>query len=141
MSEANDNYVRDEFTKNAVEAAIRISLIALLVYWCFLIFKPFLIPVLWAIIISVAVYPLYLKFEALFGEKKKIALIVFTLIALSILIVPSIMLVGSLAETAQDLAEKFQEGAFHVPPPPEKIATWPIVGESLFKLWSSALRN
>jgi predicted PurR-regulated permease PerM len=124
-----------------VEAAIRISLIALLAFWCFMIFKPFLIPVLWAIIISVAIYPVYLKFESLFGKRKKLAITVFTIIALSILIVPSVMLVGSMVETAQDLAAKLQAGALHIPPPPETVASWPIVGETLFKLWSGASAN
>ncbi len=140
MSESNNN-PNDEFTRNAVDAAIRISLIALLAYWCFLIFKPFLIPVLWAIIIAVAIFPLYQKFEALFGEKKKIALALFTLIALSILIVPSVMLIGSMVETAQELAGKMQEGALQIPAPSEKVADWPIVGESLYKLWNGASVN
>ena len=141
MSELNQNQTSNEFSRNAVEAAIRISLIAMLVFWCFMIFKPFVIPVLWAIIIAVAIFPLYQKFEALFGEKKKIALIVFTLIALSLLIVPSIMLLSSMVETAQSLAEKMQQGGLQIPAPPEKVATWPLIGETLFKFWSNASQN
>ena len=140
MSKSNKN-LNDEFTRNAVDAAIRICLIALLAYWCFLIFKPFLIPVLWAIIIAVAIFPLYLKFEALFGKQKKIALTVFTLLALSILIVPSVMLISSTVETAQVLAGKMQAGALQIPAPPDKVADWPIIGESLFSLWSNASEN
>ncbi|WNM57583.1 hypothetical protein [Candidatus Nitrospira allomarina] len=35
----------EEFTKNAVEAAIRIGLVVLWVGWCFLILRPFVIPI------------------------------------------------------------------------------------------------
>lgn len=141
MSENGVTKLRDDFSKNAVEAVIRISLIALMVYWCVMIFRPFIMPVLWAIIIAVAIYPLYLKFEALFGKKKKLALIIFTLIALSILLVPSVLLLGSLVDTAQTLAAKLQEGGLHIPPPPADVASWPIVGKTIFSIWSGASEN
>lgn len=141
MTTPNEIYLKNEFSNNAVDAAIRITLIALLTYWCFLIFKPFLIPVLWAIIIAVAIFPLFQKFEALFGEQKKLALILFTLIALSILLVPSIMLFSSMAETAQEFAKSMRDGSLHIPPPPEKVAGWPVIGESIYKLWNATSKN
>lgn len=130
-----------EFSSNAVDAAIRISLIALLAYWCFLIFKPFLLPVLWGIIIAAAIFPLFQKFEALFGKKKKLALILFTSIVLSILLVPSMLLFGSMVETAQALAKTMQAGTYQIPPPSEKVAGWPVIGESVYQLWNAASDN
>ncbi|HIL77534.1 MAG TPA: AI-2E family transporter [Methylococcales bacterium] len=141
MSELNKTLVTNDSAKDAVDTAIRISLIALLAYWCFLIFKPFLIPVLWGIIIAAAIFPLFQKFEALFGKQKKLALILFTTITLSILLVPCIMLIGSMAETGQALAKAMQEGTLQIPPPSEKVAGWPVVGESIYDVWKAASDN
>ena len=141
MTEPNQPIDTLAISKSAIDTAIRLGFVALLAYWCLLIFMPFLIPVLWGIIISVAIYPLYLKFEALLGGRKKLALILFTLIALSILIVPSVMLAVSMADTAQDLAQSLEEDTFKIPPPPENVADWPVIGQPLHDLWSNASRN
>jgi len=138
MSEQNTTSIAEN---HSLDSAIRISLVAILVYWSFLIFKPFLIPVLWAVIISVAIFPLFLKFEALFGEKKKLALILFTLISLSILIVPSFFLINSIIETVKTLSDTVQAGSIDIPHPPKHIAEWPIIGEQLFSLWNAASEN
>ena len=44
----------------AIEVAIQIGLIALLALWCFQIAAPFISPIVWAGIIAIGVYPLYL---------------------------------------------------------------------------------
>ena len=44
------------FMKRTVEAAIRIGVIAGLIAWCFLIARPFLVPIIWGAIIAVAVF-------------------------------------------------------------------------------------
>ena len=141
MSETNEIYEKNVSPKNAIDVAINITLIALLAYWCFLIFKPFLIPVLWGIIIAAAIFPLFQKFEKLFGNHKKVALILFTTIALSILLVPSVMLFSSMAETAQSIAKSMQEGTLQISPPSKNVAEWPVVGETIYKFWNAASNN
>ena len=124
-----------------IDTAIRISLVALLAYWSFLICKPFVVLLIWSIIIAVAIFPLFKKFEILFGEKKKLALILFTLLLLSILIVPSFLLISSMIETARGLAETMQTGTLHIPPPPRNVAEWPVIGKHIFSLWTAASEN
>ena len=138
MSEPN---ITHSISDHPIDTAIRISLVAMLAYWSFLICKPFLILLIWSIIIAVAIFPLFKKFEILFGEKKKLALILFTLLALSILIVPSILLINSMIETAKGLAETMQTGTLHIPPPPNNVAEWPVIGKHIFSLWTAASEN
>lgn len=52
-----------------MEAAIRIGLVALLVTWCFLIVRPFIAPVVWGIIIAVAIHPLYARLVSVLGGR------------------------------------------------------------------------
>ncbi len=47
--------------------AIRLGLVFLLVAWCFRIVQPFLILILWATVITVAVYPAYGRLAAGLG--------------------------------------------------------------------------
>ena len=110
MAEPRQMTVDLASSKRTIDTAIRIGLLALVVYWCLHIFKPFLIPVLWAIIIAVAIRPLYVKFESLLGGKQKLALSLFTIIALAILIIPSVLLASSMVDTVQHIAKRLAEG-------------------------------
>ena len=118
-------------THQALEAAIRIGFVALLLVWCFEIIKPFIIPVLWGGIIAVAVFPLFRKLRDITGQRTGLAALLFTLIFLVLLIVPVYMFAGTLVEGMQALSQQFQDGKLIIPPPPEKVSGWPIIGESL----------
>ena len=50
-----------EFINNAKEAALHIGLLFLTIFISFIIFKPFLVPVVWGIIIAIALYPVFKK--------------------------------------------------------------------------------
>ena len=58
-STGNKQVQEREFLNMATEATIRIALVALLAAWCFQIVRPFILPVVWAIIIATAVFPGY----------------------------------------------------------------------------------
>jgi predicted PurR-regulated permease PerM len=141
MAEPNQMTVDLASSKRTIDTAIRIGFIALLVYWCLYIFKPFLNPVLWAIIIAVAVYPFYLRFESLLGGRKKLALSLFTMIALAILIIPTVMLGTSLVETVHGVTTGLGDGTLQVPPPPDSVASWPLVGKKVHAAWGAAADN
>ena len=130
-----------EVSARVIDIALRLSVIALIILWSFSIFKPFLMPVLWAGIIAVAVYPMYLHLERWLGGRRKLALTVFTLLALSVLIVPTVMLANSTVTSAQSLSEDLEEGTLEIPPPPASVAEWPLVGQKLFRIWQGASTN
>ena len=129
------------FNRRAIEAAIRIGLIFLLVIWCFNIVRPFVLLVLWGAILAVAVYPLFEKLQSVLGGRKKLAATLMTLTALAMLVTPSVMLSGSAIENSQTLASQMKEGTLRIPPPSDKVQTWPLVGEKLYTAWSLASTN
>ena len=129
------------FVRRAVEASIRIGLVALLVAWCFQIVRPFIEPVVWGIIIAVAVYPAYRKIETAVGGRRAIAATVFTVLMLILLIGPSVMLAGTLADSAQGLATDLSDRTLSIPPPPERVGSWPIIGPQLERFWRLASSN
>lgn len=126
---------KNDHVSNNIESFIKTALIFFIIYACFLIFKPFLIPVVWAIIIAVAVYPLHLKLMKIMSNKSGLSATLISLLLLAILIVPTIMFLDSLIVSMQDLSGKLQEGSFSVPPPPDNVAEWPVVGKSINGTW------
>ena len=82
-------------TQKPSAAALRIGFVGLLVVLSYLILKPFLFVIMWGIIIAVGIYPLFKKFAALLGNRKKLASTIITLFALALLIVPSYFLMES----------------------------------------------
>jgi predicted PurR-regulated permease PerM len=124
-----------------VEAAIRIGLVALLVAWCFQIVRPFIVPVVWGIIIAVAIYPSYCRLESLFGGRRATAAMVCTIMMLAVLIVPSVMLAGTAAESAQRLARDMSDGTISVPLPPDGVSGWPVIGKPLDQFWRLSSEN
>ena len=129
------------FHRRAIEAAIRIGLVFLLVLWCFYIVRPFILLILWGAIIAVAVYPLFEKLQAMLGGREKLAATLMTLIALAMLVIPTVMLSGSAIENSQTLAEQMEAGTLSIPPPSDKVESWPLVGEKLHRAWSLASNN
>ncbi|HFD81591.1 MAG TPA: AI-2E family transporter [Gammaproteobacteria bacterium] len=141
MADCSNPEKERRFQRRAVDAAIRISLLAGLVVWCFNIVRPFLLPVLWGAILAVAIYPLFLRLRALLGGREKLASVLITLVALAILITPTVMLTDSLVHRSKNLAAEIEAGTLSVPPPPAKVRQWPVVGERLYEAWSLSSTN
>jgi predicted PurR-regulated permease PerM len=130
-----------DYLNRAVEVSIHVGLIILLVSACFLILRPFIPPVTWGIVVAIAAYPAYRKLETLLGDRRKLAALFFTVILLAALIVPIALLAGTLVDGVQTLSARLKEGALIIPPPPPKVATWPIIGTSLNRVWTLASTN
>ena len=141
MSNSSRSEEDKAFHKKTMDAAIRIALLALLVLWCFNIVRPFIMPVLWGAIMAVAIYPLFVKAYAAFGGRQKLTATLITLLALAILIVPTVMLSGSMIESSKTLAADIEAGTLTVPPPSDKVKDWPLIGEKLHSAWSLASTN
>ena len=98
-------------------------------------------PVIWGIIIAVATYPGYCRLLAPLGERRGLAATVVALLMLVLLIGPTIILAETLVDGAQQLAKGLTDGTLQIPPPPESVAAWPVVGTPLSKFWDLASVN
>jgi len=124
-----------------IEIAIKIGVLALLIGWCFLILKPFISPVIWGVIIAVAVYPLYTWLKAKLGNRPKLAAAVMIIFALLIIILPSFKLAGSMIDGIKQLNERLHNGSVHLPSLPAGVGDLPIIGPSVEKVWEEATVN
>ena len=132
---------QNTFTQDSIEAVIRIGLLLLLASWCFKIITPFIVPVMWGVIIAVAVYPLFCKLKNMLGGRNKLATIVYTLVTLACLITPTVMISDSILETSSDITERHEAGALKIPPPDESVKEWPLIGEKTHSFWTQASEN
>ena len=128
---------RDQM-KLALEASVHIGLAILLIAACLLILLPFIPLVAWGIVIAVAAYPRFQKLQRALGGRGVLSATVFTVALLALLILPMVLLAGTLVDGIQTLGAHLKEGTLAVPPPPAGVATWPIIGSPLNKLWGLA---
>ncbi len=132
---------RDDHVSRALEVSVNVGLFILLAAASFLILRPFLPLIAWGVIIAIAVHPGYRRVASLLGGRKTLAAVICTIFLFALLILPVILLTGSLVEGFQSLAGYLKEGMPTIPPPPPRVATWPIVGARLNDVWELASKN
>ncbi len=121
----------DVFMRRTVEVAIRVAVIAGLIAWCFLIARPFLVPIVWGAIIAVAVFHGYERLRIVLGGRRVTAAVLITLLMLVLLVVPSVLLGELLVSGARNLVDFFERGELQIPPPPQSVTGWPLIGEPI----------
>lgn len=129
------------FLNNTLEAAIRIGILFIMIMWCFQIVEPFLSIILWGIILAVTIYPLHVKLKVKLGGRNLLSAILLTLLLLLVIIIPCLLLGGSLVSGLKNLVELYREGQLAIPPPPDSIQSWPVIGNEFHKLWKTAAEN
>lgn len=122
----------------ALEASIHIGLAILLTIACFLILRPFVPLLSWGIIIGVAAYPAFQKLQKALGGRGGLSAALFTLLLLALLVVPGILLGGTVVGGIQSLVAHFKEGKLIIPPPPANVENWPLIGTPVKSLWGRA---
>lgn len=132
---------QESYITKAVELVIRISVLILIVGWCFLIMAPFLSLVIWAVIIAIANYPIFSFLKKKFGDRGKLAATLITVSFLLLILLPSFLLADSLFEGIQHLQTIYQRGDFSIPPPDERVKSWPAFTKPVIDLWKLASEN
>lgn len=131
---------QDEKVQLAIEIAIKLGLLSLIIYISYLIAKPFIGIVVWGIIMAVALSPLITMIDKYVGNRKRV-IIGFTLFVIAGLLIPTYMLSGSMIETSSTLVHAMKEGNITIPPPTENVKEWPLIGEKAYIFWDNASHN
>lgn len=121
-----------------LEVLIRAGLIAVLVIACYQVFQPFLHLMLWALILAVTLYPLQRRLKHRLGNKEGRTATLIVVVSIAILLVPVYLLGMSMAASVASAITLVKDGSFHIPPPKDSIAAWPLIGERLYGFWQQA---
>jgi predicted PurR-regulated permease PerM len=130
-----------EMSRKVAETAIRIGVLALLLFWCFLIVKPFIVTIAWGAIIAVAIYPAYRYLADMLHGRHRLAAILLSTGLLILLLVPTVVLTKLLVKNVTNLADNFRQGQIVIPPPPVKVNDWPVIGDFVARIWGLASTN
>jgi predicted PurR-regulated permease PerM len=124
-----------------IQLAVRLVLLAFLLYWSFVLVRPFIPILAWSVVLTVALYPPFKWLSIHLGDRPKLAALIITAVNLAIIIGPATWLGLGLIDGLQGFAGQLGEGTFAVPSPPESIKSWPIVGGQIYGLWDQASTN
>jgi predicted PurR-regulated permease PerM len=124
-----------------LEVSVQVGVAILLLAACFLIVRPFLIMIVWGIIIAVATYPGYERLSRAMGGRKTLAAVLCTALLLAIVLVPVALLSGTFVNGIQSAAAYLKDGNLTIPPPPPSVYQWPIIGVPLTNVWNQACNN
>ena len=116
-------------------AIISILGLLLLSLW---ILSPFFTAMIWALMIVVACWPLLIRLERILGGRRALAVIAMSAMMLMVFILPLALAAGTIIDNADTLWRWGRMAAeFELPPPPQWIATLPVVGVRVAELWNS----
>ena len=124
-----------------IQLAVRLGLLAFLVYWSFVLVRPFIPILVWSMVLTVALYPPYDWLSVHLGDRPKLAATTITVVILAIIIGPVTWLGFGLVDGLQGFADQLGAGTLAIPSPPEGVKDWPVVGGQIYTLWDHASTN
>jgi predicted PurR-regulated permease PerM len=121
-----------------MDVFIRAGLVLALTLLCYRIFSPFVALMAWALILAVTLYPAQQRLARGMGGRQGLAATTLVLAAVVIIVVPTAVLMASVGDSVHDFIGSVRDNTLKVPPPIDRVATWPIFGERVHGLWSLA---
>lgn len=119
-----------------IEQAVGIAVLALLAAGTFLILRPFLTAVLWAVVLTYSTWPLYRRLKYALGDRQSLAAALMVSAVTCMLVAPVAVLGLSMADDVVRLTDTvrgwLEQG---LPQPPAWIAEIPLLGTRLSARW------
>ncbi len=140
MEQKNSNLSKYNFDK-IVDLIIRLGVLSLLLIWCYAILKPFILILIWSVVIAIAIFPIHKKFVKIFKGKKSIATLILITLLLSVVIIPSGLILYSLYEGLNYFQEIYAAGKPLIPAPGGNTANWPSIAKPIKDFWQLSSDN
>jgi predicted PurR-regulated permease PerM len=132
---------RDPFTAPFIETAIRLGALALLLYWTVILIRPFISIVIWSVVLSVALYPVFVWTSHFLGGRRRLAAFLVTVLTLLIVIGPATWLALGLIESVRVISERLDLSSLAIPAPSQSVKDWPLIGDPIYQFWDLASTN
>ena len=128
------NTVETLSSRSLLDVLIQAGLIAVLAIFCYGVFHPFRDLMLWSMILAVTLYPLHTRLRHKLGSDGRAATLI-VLIGIATMLSPVYFLGMSLVDSVEHAVSLIRNDEYHIPPPPESVASWPLVGQRLYDSW------
>ncbi len=127
-----------EFEAKVMNMAIKLVVVGALLVWTYYIIRPFLMPVIWGIILAVAVEPFVDWCTGIAKGRRRLVLFLLLLFVIVALVIPIIKISASSYGPIHSTIKNMDKLTLSVPPPLESVKSWPIIGGYLYGLWERA---
>lgn len=127
--------------EDMIQLVIRLGLLALLLIWTFVLIRPFVPILAWAVVLAVALNPVFVPLARILGGRPKLAAVILTLISLAFVIGPATWLGLGAVDGVKEFARQMTEGELAIPSPPQAIKSWALIGPQLYEFWDQASTN
>jgi len=124
-----------------IEVTIHLGLIGYLFYWAFELVHPFIPIMVWSVVLTVALYPVFDGLTRALGGRARLAAIAITVLGLVVILGPATWLGVGLVKGVPGLIARIESGGLTIPPPPESVRDWPLVGGQIYQYWELASTN
>jgi predicted PurR-regulated permease PerM len=131
----------DQFATTLIELAIRVAVLALLIYLSLVLLHPFITIVIWSAVLAVALYPAFEWLSQKLGSRRRLAATLITVLSLLVVIGPATWLALGLIDSFRSLAGRLDLSLIAIPAPPLSIKNLPVVGDQIYQWWSLASTN
>ena len=132
---------RAELSRFTIDMAVRLALIAGVAYISVQLLRPVAPLLLWAVILAVAVFPLYALLRRRAHLHAGFAATLLSFLLLVLLMTPVVLLSTSAVESLEAYGRMLLAGDRVIPPPPEKVRDWPLVGPRVYEFWHSVVHD
>jgi predicted PurR-regulated permease PerM len=121
---------------DVTSTTLKVLFIGLLIAAGFWTIRPFLTPLIWAIIIVVATWPFMLKVQAFLRGRRWAAVVVMSIILLMLLVVPLAIAVTTIVDKADAIAAWVKSlSSWTLASPPHWLGKVPFIGPGLVNKW------
>ena len=131
----------DQVTASYIETAIRLAVLALLLYWSFVLVQPFISIFIWSAVLAVALFPIFQWISFRLGGRHRLAAVVTTVLSLLVIIGPATWLAMGLVDSVRMISERLDPLMLAIPSPPVSVKDWPLIGEPIYQFWDLASTN
>jgi predicted PurR-regulated permease PerM len=133
-----DHDMEERLARRLLDVFIRAGVVLALVLLCHHFFSPFLTMMLWALILSVTLYPLHQMLANRMGGRQGCAATLIVLLGIGLIVSPTVMLASSFGDSVHHVINGVKDNTLAIPAPPQRIAEFPVVGKKAYAAWSKA---
>ncbi|WP_439106694.1 AI-2E family transporter [Congregibacter sp.] len=129
---------RKFLSSDFMDFCIRLGLTFVIVIACVQVFAPFIPIMLWGVILSISLYPMFLSLRRRTGWGSGSMATLIVVLGILLLGVPTVLLGSSFATHIFDVIGNFDAQTVTVAAPDPSVKEWPIAGEKAYAAWSAA---
>jgi predicted PurR-regulated permease PerM len=120
----------------SIEQVVTLVVLSLLVIGCFVILRPFLAAILWALILAISTWPAYRWLQSKMRGWRTLAATLMTLLLAAVFVLPLAAMGWTMADDVTVLAGHIRQALEHgAPAPPSWVAQIPVFGQGIHDYW------